>query len=459
MGRAFLYNLHMAYLDVSKEWVILVEPDSPVSKKAALDLARCIGLLAKSSGLPARNHSIPLNAPGAGISKILPVITLSNDGGGPEQNGFSWRAEPDRVEISGESGRGLCNGVYDFLASLGFIWPGPGQEKAPSPVAGKNGTLTLSNDRAHKPSGGEPRPIRASAEGSEGGRGTIPATIPWNGANERNSIQEGRFTPALTVNYTKGDVVNVSAPPVTVDISGPILGFRSSPEYFSPDNDGVEDELFIYLSARDASPIAGWSLEIRETEGTKQLFYRISGRGSPSERIIWDGKSNWGELVQGATDYEYTYRASDILGNSSSATGKITSDVLVIRDGDILRIQVPSITFRADHADFLNIPQERQDTNIRVLKRIAEILNKFRDYKITVEGHANPVKGTPAEEINELRPLSLARAQVVIDLLAGYGVTRSRLSPIGRGGGRTVANPRDQNNNWKNRRVEFLLIK
>jgi len=292
-----------------------------------------------------------------------------------------------------------------------------------------------------------------------GGRGPIPAVIPWNGADEHSVIREGRFTPALSVNYTKGDAVTVSAPPVLVDISGPILGFHSTPEYFSPDNDGVEDELFIFLSARDASPIADWSLEIRETEGTRQLFYRTGGRGSPSERIIWDGRSNKGELVQAATDYEYTYRAGDTLGNSSSTTGKITTDVLVIRDGDMLRIQVPSITFRANHADFIDIPQERLDTNIRVLKRIAEILNKFRDYKITVEGHANPIIGTAAEETNELQPLSLARAQAVMDQLAGYGVARSRLSPIGRGGTKTVANARDQDNNWKNRRVEFLLIK
>ena len=293
----------------------------------------------------------------------------------------------------------------------------------------------------------------------EGGRGSLPSAIPWNGTDERGVIREGRFTPSLSVTYTKGDTVNVSAPPVTVDISGPILGFYSRPQYFSPDNDGVDDELVINLSARDASPIAEWSLEIRETEGTRQLFYRIGGRGSPSERIIWDGRSNRGELVQGATDYEYTYRASDTLGNSSSTTGKITTDVLVIRDGDMLRIQVPSITFRANFADFLGIPQERLDTNNRVLRRIAEILNKFRDYRITVEGHANPVLGTAREETEELQPLSLARAQTVIEQLVGYGVARSRLSPIGRGGTRTVANARDQDNNWKNRRVEFLLVK
>jgi hypothetical protein len=292
-----------------------------------------------------------------------------------------------------------------------------------------------------------------------GGSGSIPAMIPWNGADAGGTIREGWFTPTLTVHYTKGDIVSVSSPPVLVDISGPVLGFNRTPEFFSPDNDGVDDELFVFLTAADASPIAEWYLEIRETEGLRQVFWRIEGRGSPAERIIWDGRSNWGELVQGAMDYDYTFRATDVLGNTSVMTGRLTTDVLVIRDGDMLRIQVPSITFRANFADFIGIPQDRMDTNDWVLRRIAEILNRFRDYRITVEGHANPVAGTVAEEVNELQPLSLARANFVIDRLVANGVARVRLSPIGRGGTMTVADPQDQANNWKNRRVEFLLIK
>jgi flagellar hook assembly protein FlgD len=303
------------------------------------------------------------------------------------------------------------------------------------------------------------RAFRTWSSSAPGTPGTPPSTIGWNGDDESGAIREGRYTPALTVNYTKGDVVSVSAPPVVVDISGPVLGFNSRPEYFSPDNDGVEDELYISLSAVDVSPIANWSFEIRETEGTRQIFYRIEGRGSPSERIVWDGRSNRGELVQAATDYSYTFRAADTLGNAGAINGVISIDVLVIREGDMLKIQVPSITFRANAADFNGLPQDRIDTNTRVLRRIAEILNKFRDYKITVEGHANPVLGTAAEETNELQPLSMARAQAVIDQLVGYGVSRSRLSAVGRGGAKTVANPRDQDNSWKNRRVEFILIK
>jgi flagellar hook assembly protein FlgD/flagellar motor protein MotB len=287
-----------------------------------------------------------------------------------------------------------------------------------------------------------------------------PEVIRWNGYDDGDILREGKFTPRLTVNYTKGDVVNISAPAITVDVSGPTLSFKSSPEYFSPDNDGVDDELFINLGAQDVSSIANWSLEIREPEPPNLLFYRIEGRGSPAERTIWDGRSSKGELVQSATDYPYLFRAADSLGNSSILEGNIGIDVLVIRDGDRLKIQVPSIVFRANEADFVDLPQNVVENNYRVLRRIAEILNKFKDYKVQVEGHANPTSRVPppAEAQFDLN-LSERRARTTTDFLNQFGVSRGRLSATGVGSTRPIIAFEDHDNWWKNRRVEFILIK
>ncbi|MDR3248575.1 MAG: gliding motility-associated C-terminal domain-containing protein, partial [Treponema sp.] len=299
--------------------------------------------------------------------------------------------------------------------------------------------------------------------------GQPPASIGWNGLMENGGIREGLYTPVLTVTYTKGDVASAQATPVLVDVSGPVLSFSSRPEYFSPDNDGVDDELIMSLGAKDVSPIATWSLEIREPQPPRQLFYRIEGKGSPAERITWNGLSNRGELVQAATDYPYTFRAADTLGNTSQTEGIIGVDVLVIRDGDRLRIQVPSIIFRENADDFNSLAVETQANNVRVLRRIAEILNKFRDYRITVEGHANPTTApnTAARRAEEtgtareigLQPLSEARARAVVTMLVEFGVNRGRLSSVGRGGNQPVVKFEDHDNWWKNRRVEFILIK
>jgi hypothetical protein len=68
-----------------------------------------------------------------------PLIVLNAEPDKRKLNGFSWRLGRDRLEIYGASGRGLCNGVFDFLAALGLRWPRPGQERSPYRV--RIGTL------------------------------------------------------------------------------------------------------------------------------------------------------------------------------------------------------------------------------------------------------------------------------------------------------------------------------
>jgi flagellar hook assembly protein FlgD len=298
-----------------------------------------------------------------------------------------------------------------------------------------------------------------------------PELIIWNGYDDNGILREGRFTPQLTVSYVKGDLVSLASPPIMVDVTGPSLSFAYEPEYFSPDNDGVDDELIMHLEVQDQSPIASWSLEIRERDlmsGELRPFYRIEGRGSPAERTVWDGRSSRGELVQSATDYPYLFKATDALGNTGVLDGSIAVDILVIRDGDNLKIQVPSIIFRANQADFAGkdldpvngLSQAQIDNNNRVLRRIAQSLNKFREYRVQVEGHANPTsRNPPPVEAQGDLLLSERRARAVVDSLVGFGVSRSRLGSIGRGSSRPIIVFDDHDNWWKNRRVEFILIK
>ncbi|MDR3335457.1 MAG: OmpA family protein [Treponema sp.] len=274
---------------------------------------------------------------------------------------------------------------------------------------------------------------------------------------------EGQVSPRGPVSYPKEVVVPVKPVLINTDVSGPVLSFSALPEYFSPDNDGVNDELIISLSAVDESSVVSWSFEIREPQAPYPVFYRIEGRGGPPVHTVWNGRSATGELVQAATDYPFIFRAEDARGNESILEGKIGVDVLVIPSEDGLKIQVPSIIFRAEEADFIGLPQETVENNNRVLRRIAEILNKFRDYRVRIEGHANRTQqaGVEAiqEEEGELQPLSEKRAQAVINRLVEFGVSRSRMTAVGMGGTKPVVVYTDRDNIWKNRRVEFILIK
>ena len=290
--------------------------------------------------------------------------------------------------------------------------------------------------------------------------GALPERLEWDGKANNGSALEGRYRALLSVSYEKGERAAAITPAFLINITPPELAVSLSPRFFSPDNDGIDDDLFISLSAKSLSPFEEWSFEIREPEGTAgRVFWQTGGRGTITERIIWDGRSNEGELVQAAMDYPFTFTVRDNVGMTSTVRGYVPVDVLVIRDGNNLKIAVPSIIFAKDVATFDGLDPHVTERNNQILRRVAEILNRFKSYNVVIEGHANNVSGTEREETAELVPLSQARADAIKVILQGNGVNGSRLSTVGIGGRRPVATREDRDNWWKNRRVEFILIK
>ncbi|MCR5724270.1 MAG: OmpA family protein [Treponema sp.] len=304
----------------------------------------------------------------------------------------------------------------------------------------------------------------------------LPATVIWEGLDKDGKVAEGAFTAKLSIVYTKGNAVDVTSSAFISTATPPQLTVRTATEsgpngYFSPDNDGEDDDLYIQLKAQSLVGLKSWSFQINDPNNGKK-FWGTSGKNAITERMIWDGRGNNGELVQSATDYPYVFTVTDELGMTNTVTGEINVDILVIRVGDLLKMAVPSIIFRSDNADFEleskvgkgGLTEEQAKNNERVLKRIAVVLNKFKNYTVTVEGHANNVSGTQDEETTNkygraLMPLSQERAEFVMGQLKKYGVSGNRLSAVGRGGTQPVAAREDRDNWWKNRRVEFILNK
>ncbi|MFA6504799.1 MAG: FlgD immunoglobulin-like domain containing protein [Treponemataceae bacterium] len=303
---------------------------------------------------------------------------------------------------------------------------------------------------------------------------SLPQSIAWDGKGDDGQILQGNYVAHFSVTYAKGNLAEAKSSAALLDIEGPKASVLARPELFSPDNDGVDDELSLAVSVSDASDIEAWRFEIMEAsveEGSgpskERSFAVWSGTKKPAERILWGGKSNKGELVEAATDYPYYLTVRDTLGNTTKISGTINVDVLVIRDGDRLKIKVPSIVFRPNFADFKDLDKQKLVRNEVVLKRIAQILNRFRDYRIRVEGHANSIAKiygyaddkVAKEENEELLPLSTNRADAVKKFLVQYGVDAKRLTERGLGSSEPVTDFKDAENRWKNRRVEFILIK
>lgn len=304
----------------------------------------------------------------------------------------------------------------------------------------------------------------------------LPTSVSWAGDTADGKIAEGIFAGKLHVEYAKGNSVDAVSSSFVCTAVPPLVSVRTAPKYFSPDNDGNDDDLFIELGCQTIAGLKNWNFTIKDRNG--KPFWKTSGKSSITKRIIWDGRGNNGEIVQSAEDYPFEFTAYDELGMSSSVEGVINVDVLVVRDGSKLKMQIPSIIFRSNEADFgvrtvgadgkilkAGITQAQADNNARVLKRVSEILKKFKDYKVTIVGHANRVSDNAAEETEEgvwgkaLISLSEQRAEYVKSQLVKFGINSSRLSVEGKGGTEPVADRKDANVNWKNRRVEFILEK
>lgn len=95
-------------------------------------------------------------------------------------------------------------------------------------------------------------------------------------------------------------------------------------------------------------------------------------------------------------------------------------------------------------------PSEAAAASIR---DVAETIQALQVKRVRVIGHAD------SHEQKEFgKGLSLARAQKVVDLLAGAGVDASRLEPFGEGDAKPVAPNLTPRGREMNRRVEFLIL-
>lgn len=300
------------------------------------------------------------------------------------------------------------------------------------------------------------------AEPASSQSGRFPSRLTWDGRSSSGQLVDGSYIAEVTIEYEKGAIVPARlSTPVVVDTTAPSVDVTVSPKPFSPDGDGTDDVANIALRITDASRVGTWRATVVDPVGS--TFRTFTGSGDTAD-IRWDGRSANGELVQSAYDYNLTVTATDAFGNAGSATEEIPVDILVQRDGDRLRIVISSITFEPFTADYRAVAPEEADRNIETLDRLAQILQRYPQYNIRIEGHAvrvywNQPSRIAAEEENVLRPLSEQRAAVIKQALAERGIAANRMETAGFGGNRPVVPHGDLQNRWKNRRVEFQLIR
>ncbi|MFP3090964.1 DUF4838 domain-containing protein [Treponema sp. TIM-1] len=174
----------MITLDVSKDWTILLPFPVKAARVMGEELSRCIHVLRKA-GAPALGAPPVADALGPSPADSVPVVMLHCAENGGEKNGFVWRAGQDRIELFGDSPRGLCNGVYDFLKALGFGWPKPGVEETPRADPAQPCLFPLEKTQGHAPSQAIPAQRRMLLSGN---RKNQEALIPWAARNRIDAL-------------------------------------------------------------------------------------------------------------------------------------------------------------------------------------------------------------------------------------------------------------------------------
>ncbi|MFC0446251.1 OmpA family protein [Pseudidiomarina halophila] len=123
------------------------------------------------------------------------------------------------------------------------------------------------------------------------------------------------------------------------------------------------------------------------------------------------------------------------------------SGVEVIRDGDTIRLQLPSnITFGTDSA----VIASNFDP---VLNDVARVLQKYEKTTMVIEGHTD---STGSAEYNQR--LSENRALAVRNHLNRNGVDARRLTAMGFGESQPIATNETESGRQLNRRVELRIV-
>lgn len=290
------------------------------------------------------------------------------------------------------------------------------------------------------------------------GTESLPVRFSWDGRLNGSLLPDDPYYPELVAVLESGGTVNSLSPSVRVDTTGPEISVGFGTTLADPE-DGSDDTLAINIWAADPSSIDGWSATMFGRAGG--IFAEWSGEGRPPALIRWDGLSSSGNEFQMDTDYRLLVNATDTVGNAGSGETVASIDLLVTREGR--RFRVSSIYFGPYETNFRTLEDpDLAVSNVEALDRLAELLERYPDYNVRIEGHAahllsfNPLRAQ-AEHVQVLVPLSFDRAEAVRDALAQRGIDRSRMSIWGHGGIHPVVPHTDAENRWMNRRVEFIL--
>lgn len=239
---------------------------------------------------------------------------------------------------------------------------------------------------------------------------------------------------------------------------------------FTPDGDGINDTVAFRPAATYLSqPAESWTLKILDPNGGE--FRTWTGSGNPPAEIVWNGKSEGGDLAFSQSAYKAVLEVvpsdadKEILGMDkvqASVEGSVEIDTGIVMEPvakDEWRITMTTFRFDPNEATFNKLDAAGKKELEETLEKLVKKFNSVDGAHVTVEGYANNISGTREENEKDLLPLSQKRAETLERLLIEKGFAAERITAVGMGDKNPIASREDRANWWKNRRTEFHVAR
>jgi outer membrane protein OmpA-like peptidoglycan-associated protein len=204
------------------------------------------------------------------------------------------------------------------------------------------------------------------------------------------------------------------------------------------------------FSTKGEEPIDHWKATILDSTG--MLVKTEEGKGNPPSNYSWDGKNQAGTLVpQG--NYSIHLEVTDDEDMTGKARPRSVFAKWVPKKVPYqYTFQVPGdLLFDSGKDELL---QKGYDA---IQKAVGAIQKRYPDSLIIVAGHTDNVAINKNSKFKDNQELSLARAKSVMDYLVRNGMKAQRLSVMGYGEKKPIADNKTPEGRSKNRRVELVI--
>lgn len=241
--------------------------------------------------------------------------------------------------------------------------------------------------------------------------------------------------------------------------------FVDLPEGFTPDGDGINDEIGIYpLYVNENQEFESWKITVCNKKNV--VVSAWSGSGVLPEKITWDGSTISGETLYAFETYSVKIEVSvhnpeNLLGYDVLGSSQMFKTGLIVQAAEgsskNWKLVVNELFFDSDDSTFDRISEAKKKQNKNTLDFIAEQIDSVDYKRVYINAYANNYSGTEIENKSQLIPLTQKRAKVILSELAKRGIDPLRMIPSGKGSADPIAPYSDRQNWWKNIRIEFII--